>query len=152
MQSLFSLQAFRSASSSGTGSANEQTSHSHTREAKPMGSESCGPTWSDINSQTSSLAVSQMRKVKQQVILAATQNLFSKDFFDICKLHEIAKVVGASKNSGHAWDLLQALHCVHYKTMPPDLRNAIPQLVNECLTAGRDDVIDVQAALKGVRL
>ena len=151
MLSLSLFRASRSASSSDTGSANAQTSHSHTNAGKQTESTSFGPTWSEVGSQTSVLVASQMPEVKRMVVLAATQKLFTKSYFDISALNKIAEIVGVPTRGG-AWAMLQPLHCIDYADMPPMLREAIPHLVNECLTAGQAVVIDVQTALKGVDL
>lgn len=151
MLSLSLFRASRSASSSATGSANTQTCHSHTHAEKQTESTSSGPTWSEVGSQTSVLVASQMPEVKRMVVLAATQKLFTKSYFSISDLRNIAEVVGVPTNGG-AWAMLQPLHCVDYNDMPPMLREAIPHLVNECLTARQAVVIDVQTALKGVEL
>lgn len=46
--------------------------------------------------------------------------------------------------------MLHTLHCVDYDKMPPELREKIPHLVNECLRQ-QDNVIDAtEVALKGV--
>lgn len=48
--------------------------------------------------------------------------------------------------------MLHALHCVHYEKMPPQLREKIPHLVNECLRQG-DNIIDAtDIALNGVQI
>jgi hypothetical protein len=151
MLSLSFFRAPRSASSSGTGSANAQTCHSHTHAEKPTESPKFGPTWSEVGSQTSALVASQMPEVKRMVVLTATKKLFTNSYFSICKLNDIVSLVGAPEK-GPAWELLHALHCVDFADMPPTLRNAIPHLVNECLTAHQAVVIDVQTALKGVDL
>ena len=94
---------------------------------------------------------SQMPEVKQLVVMAATKNLFTKSYFSISKLTEIANLVG-SPTKGDAWTMLHALHCIDYADMPPKLRDTIPELVNECLTTRNAVVIDMQTALKGVDL
>jgi hypothetical protein len=151
MQSLSFFRASRSASSSDTGSANAQTFNSHTNEEKQPQSSSFGPTWSEVVSQTSAVVASQMPEVKRMVVLTATKKLLTQSFFNISDLRGIATVVGVPTNGG-AWTMLQTLHCVDYAAMPPMLREAIPHLVNECLTARQAFVIDVQTALKGVDL
>lgn len=151
MLSLFFSPASRSASSSGTGSASAQTSHSHTSEAEQTASMNCGPSWSEVGSRTSSLIASQVPEVKQLVVLTATKKLFTKSFFDISKLHDIAELIDAPTKGG-AWDMLRPLHCVDYADMPPILREAIPHLVNECLTARERMATDISTALKGVSL
>lgn len=83
------------------------------------------------------------------VVRAATTKLFYKDWFDVCILDKILGVAGA-RRGGAEYDLLQALHCVHYDKMPSELRARIPLLVNACLKQ-RDDVNNaVEAALKDV--
>lgn len=59
------------------------------------------------------------------------------------------ELIGARKG-GQAYQMLHALHCVHYDKMPPELRARIPELVNECLR--RKDDVDhaTEAALQGV--
>lgn len=151
MLSLFYSQASRSASSSGTGSASAQTSRSHTSEAEQTASMHCGPSWSEVGSRTSSLIASQVPEVKQLVVLAATKKLFTKSFFSISDLREIAELIDAPTKGG-AWAMLQPLHCIDYAAMPPMLREAIPHLVNECLTGRERIATDISTALKGVSL
>ena len=152
MLSLFSSRASRSASSSATGSASGQTCHSHTREAEQTATTSFGPTLSNTWSKTSHLLASQLPEVKQLVVMTATQKLFGKNYFDICTLQDIAKLIDAPTKGGEAWPMLQALHCVHYADMPPMLRDAIPHLVSECLSAREQAATDALTALKGVSL
>jgi hypothetical protein len=83
------------------------------------------------------------------VVKQAVQKLFESGHFSICQLDKVLEVVGA-RQSGEAYRMLNALHCVDFGKMDPDLRARIPQLVNECLRQ-RDNVSDAtQVALQGV--
>jgi len=64
--------------------------------------------------------------------MAALDDLFHKDWFDVCNLKNVMEICNAPRSS-EAYKLLNALHCVHYSRMPADLRDRIPHLVNECL-------------------
>lgn len=79
-----------------------------------------------------------MPETKRLVVQTAVTQLFERKWFSISDLAEIMDLIGARKGSP-AYDMLHALHCVHYDKMPPDLRARIPQLVNECLRE-RDNV------------
>lgn len=81
----------------------------------------------------------------------AVSHLFKQTHFSICDLRNVMEIVGARKGS-EAYKLLQNLHCVDYDKMPPELRERIPHLVNECLRQ-QDDVIEATSvALEGVRI
>ena len=79
----------------------------------------------------------------------AVRDLFDKDWFDICVLDKLLKVIDARK-AGPAYDMLRLMHCVHYDKMPPDLRDRIPHLVNECLRQKENVVEASDIALQGV--
>ena len=87
--------------------------------------------------------------MRQLVVQTAAQKLFTEKHFSICTLRDIATLTHA-RQSGPAWDMLHALHCVDYNKMPPELRAQIPALVNEVLTSGMDVQDAVDVSLKGV--
>lgn len=96
-----------------------------------------------------SLACSALPDTKRLVVQAAVTKLFDNKWFDICTLDKTLSLVGA-RQSGAAYDMLHALHCVHYDKMPPELRSRIPELVNECLRQN-DNIVDAtEVALRGV--
>lgn len=83
------------------------------------------------------------------MVQTAVASLFEKNWFDICTLDKLLKIIGA-RESGEAYKMLHALHCVHYDKMPPELRSRIPELVNECLRQ-TDNISDAtEVALQGV--
>lgn len=131
MQSLFSLLASRSASSSVTG-CKSKPSASNTSEAAWTESANSGPTLSAPGSAISLRAIASLPETRRLVVTAALDDLFRKEWFDVCNLDKVMKICNAPRGS-EAHQLLDALHCVHYGRMPPDLRARIPHLVNECL-------------------
>lgn len=148
--SIFS-RARRSDSLQATGSANAQTFRSQESKDDLTGSMKFGPTWSAHGSTTYELIASELPEVKRMVVLTATKKLFTERYFSISKLREIAKILGAPEK-GKPWQLLQPLHCVDYDDMQPELREAIPHLVNECLTSHIQAAHDTCIALKGVEI
>lgn len=95
------------------------------------------------------LACSALPETKRLVVHAAVTNLFERDWFSISDLKEIMELIGA-RRGGEAYQMLHALHCVHYSKMPPELRARIPELVNECLRQKDDVNHATEAALQGV--
>lgn len=66
------------------------------------------------------------------VVEVAAKKMLESRHFSICDLDKICDIVGA-RQSGDAYTLLRALHCVDYNAMDQELRNRIPLLVNEVL-------------------
>jgi hypothetical protein len=151
MLSLYFSRASRSASSSATGSACAQTSSSLTSEDGQTGYGRFTGLSSKTSSSECSVLVSQLPEVKRMVVLTALKKLLNNDNFYITDLRKIAELVGVP-DSGPAWQLLSPLSCVKYHDMPKELRDAIPHLINECLTASERVHADVGTALKGVDL
>lgn len=85
------------------------------------------------------------------VVLTAMKKLFDSQHFSICVVKDIADLIGAPKR-GPAWDMLSALHCIDYASMPIELRESIPHLVNECLKAKQAAIESTCTALNGVAL
>ncbi len=146
---MFSLSLWRGSRSgsserttSTSGSANQNTSEASWT---PYGKSSASPCKSTL------LACSALPETKRLVVQTAVSHLFKQTHFSICDLRNVMEIVGARKGS-EAYKLLQNLHCVDYDKMPPELRERIPHLVNECLRQ-QDDVIEATSvALEGVRI
>lgn len=151
MLSLSLFRAQRSASHSATGFASTQTSSSPTSEDGQTAHGRFTGLSSKTSSSECSVLVSQLPEVKRMVVLTAVKNLLNESFFSISKMREIAKMVGVPTD-GPAWKLLSPLHCMDYDKMPKELRDAIPHLINECLTASERVRADVSTALQGVEL
>lgn len=146
---MFSLSLWRGSRSgsserttSTSGSANQSTSEaSWTRSGKS----------SDTVCVNTLPVCSALPETKRLVVQTTVESIFKKDWFDICKLDSVLKIIGA-RPTGAAYNMLHALHCVHYDKMPPELRERIPHLVNECLRQ-QDDVIEATSvALAEVRI
>lgn len=96
------------------------------------GSTKFGPTSRPPGSTQYAPALANLPEVRRLVVTQALDDLFTKQYFSICQLDSVMAVLNASKHS-EAYKLLRALHCVDYGVMRPELRESIPQLVNECL-------------------
>lgn len=124
------------------------TNGSEKMSMKEESSTQCGQF--NLKSYDSNLpAVSSLPETKQLVVKQAIQNLFEKDYFSICQLDSTLKIIGA-RQGGDAYKMLNALHCVSYSKMSPELRERIPYLVNECLRQNDNVIEATDVALNGV--
>lgn len=80
----------------------------------------------------SNAALATLPETRQLVAREALRHLFTNSFFDICTVRNLVAMAGRSENTP-AFQLLRTLHCVHYVDMDPQLRDQLPQLVNEAL-------------------
>lgn len=80
----------------------------------------------------SSSCLAELPETRRLVVTAALEKLLTQKYFDVCTIDVVLKIMDNGKNKA-AYDLLHALHCIHYDQMPADLRNTIPHLINECL-------------------
>ena len=64
--------------------------------------------------------------------VTALNKMMDQGWFSICTIDNVAKLLGRNPN-GQAYDILNALHCVHFDKMPPVLRDEIPALIEQCL-------------------
>jgi len=67
------------------------------------------------------------------VLEQALNNLFTESSFSICTLRDIGKLVGVNPTQHPNYKLLQALHCVDYADMSPEILQELQQRVAECL-------------------
>jgi hypothetical protein len=73
--------------------------------------------------------------IKNMAALIALNNMMSKGYFDICTIDSVGELLGVSVRC-ESYSVLKVLHCVYFEKMPPDLRNAIPELINKCIGGG----------------
>lgn len=73
-----------------------------------------------------------MTDLKELAAKTALNNMFRKGHFNICAIDDVAKLLDVDPK-GEAYTILRTLHCVDYSTMPKELRDAIPDLVRQCL-------------------
>lgn len=88
-------------------------------------------------------------RAKMLVVKTAITQLFDKEYFDICLLREIMGIIG-TRRDGDAYNMLRALHCIPYAKMDPDLRDMVPELVNEALLMCTDNTSVIEVAMKGL--
>jgi hypothetical protein len=58
--------------------------------------------------------------------------MFEAEFFSICSIDSLLKIMGRSRKS-KAYEMLYALHCRHYSDMSDELRERLPTLVREAI-------------------
>lgn len=73
--------------------------------------------------------------LKQQIVVMSLKKMMRSSFFSICEVHDAGKVLGINPRHSPSYDMLYALHCVHWNTMPNDVRKAVPGMIMECLAA-----------------
>lgn len=148
MFSLFSRPASRSASSSATGS-HAQTASSTTSADASTASMSFGRTLSVHGSMPLYPGIASLPQTRRLVVEQALNRLLNERHFSICTLDSIADVLGTSRNT-EAYRLLRALHCIDYAAMSPQMREALPQLINEALRPAHTHNPATAAAMTGL--
>lgn len=73
-----------------------------------------------------------MSDLKQLAAMTALNDMLAGAHFSICAIDNVAKLLDVNPK-GEAYDTLHALHCINYDRMPPQLREAIPELIRACL-------------------
>ncbi len=148
MQSLFSRLALPWASSQGATST-KQSAGWNTNAASSQESMNFGHTLSEHGSKTLQPAIASLPETRRLVITASLNKLFSERHFSICTLDAILDTMQGTRNT-EAFRLLRTLHCMDYASMPIELRNSIPQLVNEALNPPPVECIATETAMQGI--
>jgi len=65
-----------------------------------------------------------MDTFKQQTIITALKDMFQGTYFNICTIDKCLKIANAIPRATD-YDCLSALHCVHWKNMPSELREEV---------------------------
>jgi len=65
-------------------------------------------------------------------VLTALNEMMLGRRFSICTLDDAIKTLGAVPD-GRAYSILRPLHCVEWKDMPCELRDAVPKLIERCI-------------------
>jgi hypothetical protein len=84
------------------------------------------------------------------IALTVVAKMLKSNYFDVCTVDKVCKLIGANA-SGAAYDMLHALHCVHYSDMPPQVKEGIPALMREVFSQVKIDDDAIQGIFKGVR-
>lgn len=64
------------------------------------------------------------------VVNTAMRKMVKDGYFSICTIDTCCKVLNVYP-VGHSYNLLRALHCVHFVDMPKEVRESLPRLVAE---------------------
>ena len=97
--------------------------------------------------------------LKQISSMVALNSMMQSSFFSICTIDSVATLLQVNPH-GEAYDTLRVLHCISWYKMPTELREAIPELIRQCLGVAPSyvfktldqEVIDVTPARKFLRL
>lgn len=73
----------------------------------------------------------QLDELTRTVIGVALQKMFNGGYFDICTVDKCLKLAGVIAPK-REYDLLHALHCVHFRDMPPELARRVPDMITAC--------------------
>lgn len=65
-------------------------------------------------------------------VLSALNKMMAGGHFSICTVDEAIKTLRVIPDS-RAMSILRPLHCVEWKDMPTELRDAVPKLIERCL-------------------
>lgn len=84
------------------------------------------------------------------IALTAAAKMLKSNYFDICTVDNVCKLIGARAN-GAAYDMLRTLHCIHYCDMPRDVQAGIPALMREVFSQVNIDDEAINGIFKGVR-
>ena len=87
-----------------------------------------------------------MSHLQVQIAKTAIENMLSKKYFDICAIDKVGTLLRRHP-AGLAYDMLSALHCVHYAEMPAEVREAIPGLIRDAFGGEQFD-----GALRAMRI
>lgn len=70
--------------------------------------------------------------LKTIAALTALNHMLRENHFSVCTIDRVAKMLNVQPR-GEAYNILASLHCISYGNMPAELRDAIPDLIRECL-------------------
>lgn len=73
-----------------------------------------------------------MDDLKQLAAMTALNKMLASHYFDITTIDRIGDMLSINPR-GEAYTVLRTIHCVHYDEMPKPLRDAIPDLIRQCL-------------------
>lgn len=71
--------------------------------------------------------------VSRLAVLAALRNMLHDSYFSICTIDACAEALDVPVKGSNSYRTLRALHCVHYREMPPELLRELPWLIGDCL-------------------
>jgi predicted ester cyclase len=72
-------------------------------------------------------------ELKQLSALTSLNHMMRGGHFSICTIDAVGELLGIEPRGSDAYRVLRPLHCIDWNSMPPQLRDAVPGLINECL-------------------
>lgn len=78
-------------------------------------------------------------QIERLTIEAALRKMFSQGWFSISTVDQCAKVLDVP-TGGKTYELLHALHCVHFADMDRELAEAVPGMIAEVLRGASFDI------------
>lgn len=75
-----------------------------------------------------------MTDIKQMAALAALNEMMAKGWVDICKVETIGDLLGLNVKTCEHYTTLRTVHCLNFDKMPVELRDAIPGMLQACLS------------------
>ena len=73
-----------------------------------------------------------IERLQSLAVVTALNEMLEANYFDICTVDAMLKVLHLPAG-GEIYDVLRTLHCIHYAQMPKELRDAIPEMLQEVL-------------------
>lgn len=64
---------------------------------------------------------------------AALNKMMRDGHVSVCTLRDVGTLLGADVRGAQVYPILATLHCVSFNGMAPELRDAIPDMIRECL-------------------
>ena len=74
-----------------------------------------------------------MDDLKQQIALTALNSMMAGNYFTISTIDSVGKLLEVNPGDSPAYTMLRPLHCIDWNKMPPEVREAVPALIQECL-------------------
>ncbi len=66
-----------------------------------------------------------MTEFQRTAAIAALKKMFAGKYFDICTVDKVIDITGCIPPDRKDYAALNALHCMHWSDMTPDLRNQV---------------------------
>ena len=95
------------------------------------------------------IAVIKLDRQTGLIAQTALAKLFNSSRFSICDIQKVMELTGLGNRKSLAYKKLSALHCIDYAEMPQELRDELPNIINELLT--KDEISEsANKALAGI--
>lgn len=73
-----------------------------------------------------------MDELKNMAAMTALNQMLAGAHFSICTVDSVAAMLNV-RPASEAYSILRTVHCIDYAKMPKELRQAIPDLIKQCL-------------------